>query len=110
MAQSATDSRKFLLHIDAFWEKANITHPLSWEKWKQQRKLAKFAKDRFQLEILLKGPHTAVTYPHKPVYEDPVEKHTQATERDGKIRNQQLKVTCKIDVIDNIDIFCCDKP
>ena len=28
MAQSAVDSRKTPLHIDAFWEKATITPPL----------------------------------------------------------------------------------
>ena len=33
-----------------------------------------------------------VTYPAKPVYEEPVKNQTQATERVRKIRNKQLKV------------------
>ena len=37
MAQSATESRKTPLHVDAFWEKPNVTPPLSWNKWTQQK-------------------------------------------------------------------------
>ena len=112
MAQSTTDSRKTPLHIDAFWAKATITPPLSWEKWTQQWKLAFLAIDGIQLEIFLNGPPTGFTYPPKFFYEESVENHTQATEHDQKIRNQQLKVTwqnrCK--KIDEIGILCDDEP
>ena len=37
-----------------------------------------------------KRSSTAVTYPPEPTYVEPIENHTQATERDRKIRNQQL--------------------
>ena len=77
MAQSATDSRKTPLLIYAFREKATVTPILSWEKWRQ---LALLKKEGIQLEVLLKRPPPGVTYPPKPVYEEPVENHTQATE------------------------------
>ena len=112
MAQSAAHSRKTPLNIDAFWEKPTITPPLSWDKWTQQWKLALLAKEGIQIETLINGPPSAVTYPPEPTYEGPVENHTQATERDRKVRNQQLKVNwqnrCK--KINEIDILCGDKP
>ena len=67
---------------------------------------------RDQLETFINGPPPAVTYPPEPTYEEPVENHTQATERDRKVRNQQLKVNwrnrCK--KIVKIGILCGDKP
>ena len=81
MAQSAAESKKMPLHVDAFWEKPTAT-PLTWEKWIQQWKLALLAREGIRLDNLLNDPPTAVTYPPKPTYEEPVENHTQATERD----------------------------
>ena len=111
MALSATDSQRTLLHIHVFWEKATIT-PLSWEKRTQQWKLALLSKEEIQLEILLNGPPTALTYPPNPVHEELVENHTQEKERDRKNRNQHLKVTwqnrCK--KIYEIGNLCGDKP
>ena len=92
MAQSAVDSRKTPLHIDAFWVKPTITPPLSWGKWTPQSKLALLAKEGIELQTLLNEPLSTVTYPTELVYEEPVENNTQATERDRKIRNQQPKV------------------
>ena len=110
MAQSAAESKKTPLHVDAFWEKPNATPPLTWDKWTQQWKLALLAKEGIQLDNLLNDPPTAVTYPPEPIYEEPVENHTQATERDRKFRNQQLKVNwqnrCKKI---EISILCGDK-
>ena len=108
MAQSAAESKKTPLHVDAFCEKPTATPPLTWDKWTQQVKLALLAKKGIQLENLWKDPPTAVTYPLEPTYEEPVENHTQANERDRKFRNQQLKVSwqnrCK--KIDEIGILC----
>ena len=92
MAQSAAESNKTPLHVDAFSEKPTATPPLTWDKWTQQWKLALLAKVGIQLDNILNDPPTAVTYPPEPTYEEPVENHTQATEKDRKIRNQQLKV------------------
>ena len=85
MAQSAADSKKTPLHIEAFWEKPTVTPPLTWEKWTQQWKLALLAKEGVQLDTLLNDPPGTVTYPPEPTYEEPVENHTQATERDRKV-------------------------
>ena len=112
MAQSAADSKKTPLHIEAFWEKPTATPPLTWDKWTQQWKLALLAKEGIQLDTLLNDPPATVTYPPEPTYEEPVENHTQATERDRKVRNQQLKVNwqnrCK--KVEEIGILCGDKP
>ena len=112
MTQSATDSKKTPLHIEAFWEKLAATLPLTCDKWTQQWKLALLAKEGIQLDNLLKDPHATVTCPPEPTYEEPVENHTQATERDQKVRNQQLKVNwqnrCK--KVEEIGILCGDKP
>ena len=82
------------------------------DKWTQQWKLALLAKEGIQLDNLLNDPPSTVTYPPEPTYEEPVESHTQATERDRKVRNQQLRVNwqnrCK--KVDEIGILCGDKP
>ena len=46
-----------------------------------------------ELEIFFKRPPTGVTYLPESVHEEPVVSNTQATERNEKICNQQLKVT-----------------
>ena len=69
-------------------------------------------EEGIQLELLLNGPPSTVTFPPEPTYEEPVENPTQATEKDRKVRNQHLKVNwqnrCK--KIDEIGILCGDKP
>ena len=87
MAQSAADSKKTPLLIEAFWEKPTATPPLKRDKWTQQWKPALLAKEGIQLDNLLNDPPVTVTFPPEPTYEEPVENHTQATERDRKIRN-----------------------
>ena len=53
-------------------------------------KLATLAKEGIQLETLLDGPHTGVAYPTEPVKEEPVKTHTQATEKERKIKVNKL--------------------
>ena len=100
------------MHINAFWEKATIIPHFSWEKWSQQWKLALLAEKGIQLEVLLNGSPPGVKYPPEPECEKPVQNHTQATEHDRNIRNQQLKVTwrnrCK--KINENGILYADKP
>ena len=109
MAQSAADSKKTPLNIEAFCEKPTATPPLTWDKGIQQWKLSLLAKEEIQLDNLLNDPPSTITYSPEPNYEEPV---TQATERDWKVRNQQLKVNwqnrCK--KVDEIGILCGDKP
>ena len=112
MAQSAADSKKTPLHIEAFWVKPTATPPLTWDKWTQQWKLALLAKEGIQLDNLLENdPPATVTYPPEPTYEEPVENHTQATERDRKVRNQQLKVNWqnRFKKVEEIGILCGDR-
>ena len=92
LAQSAAESKETPLHVDAFWENPSATSPVTWDKWTQQWKLALLAKEGIQLELLLKEPPATVTYPPEPTYVEPVENPTQASERDRKVRNEQLKV------------------
>ena len=112
MAQSAADSKKTPLHIEAFWEKPTATPSLTWIKWTQQWKLALLAKEGIQLDTLLNDPPATVTYPPEPTYKAPVENHTQATERNRKVRNQQLKVNWqnRCAKIEEFGILCGDKP
>ena len=112
MVQSAADSKKTPLHIEAFWEKPTPTPPLTWDNRTQQWKLALLAKEGIQLDNLLKDLPATVTYPPEPTYEETVENHTQTTEKDRKVRNQQLKVNwqdrCK--KVEEIEFLCGDKP
>ena len=75
-------------------------------------KLALLAKEGIQLDNLLNDLPSTVTYPPEPTYEEPVENQTQVTERDRKVRNQQLKVNWKnrCKKVDEIGILCGDKP
>ena len=88
MAQPAIIARKTPSHIDTFWVKPILTPPISWDKWTQQWKLALLAKEGIQLETLQYGPLPAVTNPTETIYEEAVENHTQASERERKARNQ----------------------
>ena len=112
MAQSAAESKSTPRHLEAFWEKPTATPPLTWDKWHQQWKLALLAKEGIQLDNLLNDPPAAVTYPPELTYEEPVENNTQATERDRKVRNKQLKVNWQnlCNKIEEIGILCGDKP
>ena len=56
------------------------------------------AKGGIYLETVLNDPHAGTVYPPQPTYEKAVEVHTQATERDQKLKIQQLKVTWRINV------------
>ena len=61
---------------------------------------------------MLNGTPSTVTYPTELEYEQPVENYTQATQRDRKFCNQQLKVTSpnRCRKIDEISFLCGDKP
>ena len=95
MAPSTIDSRKTPLHINAFGEKPTIAPTFSWDKGTQQWNFALLVKEEFQLETLLNGPPTAVTYPPGPTYGESVENYSQATELQRRI---YLKSTAKGDV------------
>ena len=69
------------------------------------------AKEGIRLKTLINGPPSTVRYPPEPTYEKPAENHTQATERDRKVCNQQLKENWKnrCEKKDKIGVLCGDK-
>ena len=111
MAQSATKERA-LLGIEPFWEKPTLEPPLRWVRWQIMLKSAIMAKEGISINILLEDPPDKVILPPEPIYEDNVENSTSQSERDRKIRNEQLKSSwlnfCQ--KIELVDIFCGEKP
>ena len=90
MAQSATKDRA-LLGIEPFWEKLTLEPPLRWDRWQIMLKLAIMAKEGISIDVLLENPPDNVILPPEPIYGDNVENSTSQSERDRKIRNEQLK-------------------
>ena len=90
MAQSATKERA-LLGIEPFWEKPTLEPPLRWDRWQIMLKLAIMAKEGILIDTQLEDPPDKVILPPEPIYEDNVENSTSQSEKDRKIRNEQLK-------------------
>ena len=65
---------------------------------------------RNHLEFLLKRPSEEVDYPPKPNYKKLDENHTQTTQQDRKVQNQQLKVNWQFWLKKIEEIGCGDKP
>ena len=75
-------------------------------------KLTIMAKEGISIDILLDSPPDKVILPPEPIYKDNVENSTSQSERDRKIRNEQLKnfwlnLCQKIELI---GILCGEKP
>ena len=90
MAQSAAKERA-LFGIEPFWEKPTLEPPFRLDRWQILLKLAIMAKEGISTDILLENPPDIVILPPEPIYEDNVENSTSQSERDRKIRNEQLK-------------------
>ena len=90
MAQSAV-KKPALLGIEPFWEKPALEPPIRWDRWQIRLKLAILAKEGISIDTLREDPLDKVTFPPEHIYEDNVENSTTQTERDRKIRNEQLK-------------------
>ena len=75
-------------------------------------KLAIMAKEVISIEILLEDPPDKVILPPEPIYEDNVVNSTSQSERDPKIRNEQLKNSWlnRCQKIELIGILCGEKP
>ena len=99
MAKSANKERA-LLGIEPFWEKPTLEPPLGWDRWQIMLKLAIMAKEGISIDIRLEDPPDKVILPLEPKYENNVENSTSQSERDRKIRNEQLK---------NSWLNCCPK-
>ena len=111
MAQSATKERA-LLGIEPFWEKPTLEPPLRWDRWQIMLKLAIMAKEGISIDILLGDPPDKLILPPEPIYEADVENSTAHSERDRRIRNEQLKNSwlnhCQ--KIELVGILCGEKP
>ena len=95
MTQSAGELRKTPLSFELFWERATSDPPIRWKKWRIQVKLAIlaiFARENITLDTLLQPKPTHVRLPAELKYEMTIKDATEQTERDGQIRNSQLKL------------------
>ena len=90
MAQSATKER-VLRGIEPFWEKPTLEPPLRWDRWQIMLKVAIMAKEGISIDTLLEYPQDKVILLPESIYEVNVENSTSQSERDRKIRNEQLK-------------------
>ena len=110
MAQSATKERA-LLGIEPFWEKSTLEPPLRWDRWQIMLNLAIMAKEGISIDILLEDPPDKVTLPPEPIYEDDVENSTAQSERDRRVRNEQLKNSWlnRCQKIELVGILCGEK-
>ena len=111
MAQSATNERA-LLGIEPFWEKPTLEPPLRRDRWQIMLKFAIMAKEGISIDILLEDPPDKVILPPEPIYEDIVENSTSQSERNRKIRNEQLKNSWlnRCQKIEIIGVLCGEKP
>ena len=111
MAQSATKERA-LLGIEPFWEKPTLEPPLRWDRWQIMLKLAIMAKEGISIDILLEDPPDKVILPPEPIYEADVENSTAQSERDRRIRNEQLKNSLlnHCQKVELVSILCGEKP
>ena len=73
-------------------------------------KLAILAKDGINLDVLLNQKSTTMDLRSKPQYKQPIEDPTKATEREGKSRNAQLKLSWELECQKIMDagILCWD--
>ena len=111
MAQSATKERA-LPGIEPFLEKPTLEPPLRWDRWHIMLKLAIMAKEGISIDILLEDPPDKFILPPEPIYEDNVENSTSQSERDRRIRNEQLKNSWlnRCQKIDFVETLCGEKP
>ena len=112
MAQPARESRKTPLSIEPFWERPTSDPPIRWEKWRIQVKLAILARENITIDTLLQPKPTEVRLPAEPKYEVSIEDATEETERDRRIRNNQLKLQweLKCQKIIEAGILCGERP
>ena len=111
MGQS-TEKGRTILGLEPFWERPSSNHPIPWEKWRSQFKMALVAKTNIELDELLREKPTTVIYPPEPVEEQPVNNPTQTMERERLMRYSQAVAKWKneCNLIDRIGVLCGDKP
>ena len=70
------------------------------------------AKEGISIDILFEDPPDKIILPPEPIYEDNVENSTSQSERDRRIRNEQLKNSWlnRCQKIEFVGIMCGEKP
>ena len=81
------------------------------EKWQNFLK-KNIAKERFSIDILREAHPDKLTLPPEPMYEEGVDNSAALSERNLKVRNEQLKNTWlnKYQNIEASGRLCGDKP
>ena len=99
------------LSIEPFWERATSDPPIRWEKWRIQVKLAIVARENITLDTLLQPKPTHVRLLVEPKNEMAIEDATEQTDRDGQIRNSQLKLQWELNCqkITEADVLCSER-
>ena len=80
MAQSATKHTP--LGLDAFWDKPTPNHPLRWEEWRVQYKLALLAKENIILDTLLGPMPEMVDLPIESIHKETIVRASAQSERE----------------------------
>ena len=106
MAQPARKSRITPLSIEPFWERPTSDPPIRWEKWRIQVKLAILARENITLDTPLQPKPTHVRLLVEPKYDLAIEDATENTERDQKVRNNQLKLQGELKCQKITEAFC----
>ena len=98
-------------NLHSLESKPTLGPPIRWDRWQIMLKLAILAKEGISIDTLREDPLDKVTFPPEHIYEDNVENSKTQSERDRKIRNEQLKNawlnTCQ--KIELVGILCGDK-
>ena len=64
---------------------------MRWDGWRIILKLAKLAKEGISIDIIGEAPPDKISSPPEPIYEEDVDNRTVQSERDRRIRSEQLK-------------------
>ena len=110
MAQSAIKERT-LLGTEPFCERPTLEPPLRWERWRIILKLAILAKEVKEAILASEKPSDKVTLPPEPNHVEDLDNSTAQSERDRRIRNEQLKNAWlnKCQKIETAGILCGDR-
>ena len=110
MAQSVTKERA-LLGIVPFWDKPTLEPPLQWDRWQIMLKLAVMSKEGISIDILLEEPQKKSHSLLNP-YTRMTLKTALQSERDRRIRNEQLKNSWlnRCQKRELVGILCSEKP
>ena len=91
---------------------AYIGTPVAIGKFENNPEAGSLAKEGISIDILREESPDIVTFPPQPIFEVDVDNSTAQSERDRRIRNEQLKNAWlnKCQKIDEAGILCGNRP